>query len=55
MEYLIEYMPKIKTRLYSIASCNEFSGDKIELCIIYNDWVDKNKKYRHGITTHHLR
>jgi len=34
LNYLIEYMPKIKQRLYSIASSNEHIGDKIELCII---------------------
>jgi len=52
MDYLVEYIPRIKPRLYSIASSNNFVGDKIELCIIYDDWQDSRKRFRHGLTTH---
>jgi len=55
MDYLVEYIPRIKPRLYSIASSNNFVGDKIELCIIYDDWQDSRKRFRHGLTTHYLK
>ena len=46
VEYMIEYFPLIKPRLYSIASAQEFSGDNLELCIILNDWKTPSGKYR---------
>jgi len=30
-------------------------GDKVELCIIYDDWYNDKNEYRHGITVHYLR
>lgn len=30
-------------------------NDKLELCIIYDDWEDSRGRYRHGLTTHFLR
>lgn len=38
----MEYVPPMKPRLYSIASANKLVKDKIELCIILDDW--KNSK-----------
>eukprot|EP00497_Spongosphaera_streptacantha_P006053 TRINITY_DN985_c0_g1_i9.p1 TRINITY_DN985_c0_g1~~TRINITY_DN985_c0_g1_i9.p1 ORF type:complete len:569 (+),score=131.65 TRINITY_DN985_c0_g1_i9:1381-3087(+) len=38
VEYLIDYVPKIKPRLYSIASSPNMTPDEIHMCIIQDDW-----------------
>lgn len=38
LEYLLEYIPVIKPRLYSIASSMSEVNEKVQLCIILNDW-----------------
>jgi sulfite reductase (NADPH) flavoprotein alpha-component len=38
LEYLLEAIPAIKPRLYSIASSMAEVNNTVELCIILNDW-----------------
>ena len=45
LEYLLEFIPKIKPRLYSIASSNAYCGNKIQLCIVLDDWNTPKGKY----------
>ena len=54
-DYLLEAIPHIKPRLYSIASSQEMHGDTMQLCIIYDDWTTPSGKYRSGLTTTYLR
>ena len=51
---LIDAVPKLRPRLYSIASSNEMHSDKIELCVIINDWTTPQGKERKGTTTGYL-
>lgn len=30
-------------------------GDKVELCVIYDDWYNDKKEYRHGLTSDYLK
>jgi len=46
LDYMTEYIPNIKPRLYSIASSPEMKGDNLELCIVLNDWTTKPGIYR---------
>ena len=55
LDYLLEYVPLIKPRLYSIASAPETDGDTMQLCIVADDWYTPSGKYCHGLTTRYLR
>lgn len=54
MEYLVEFLPPIKQRLYSIASAPSMDGDQLHMCIVADDWLCPSGKYGHGLTTGHL-
>lgn len=54
IDYLCQYIPTIKPRLYSIASHPDFVGEKIELCIVVDDWETPAKKYRRGLCSDYL-
>lgn len=53
--YLLDYIPPIKARLYSIASSQAMTQDAIELCIILNDWKTPSGKTRTGLSTTYLK
>merc|ERR1712167_478871 len=54
LEYMIDYCPTIKPRLYSIASSPDRVGEKVELCIVADDWDTPSGKYQHGVCTKFL-
>jgi len=54
LEYLIDQVPRIKPRLYSIASSNEMFKDSVHLCIVKNDWETPSGKQRLGLCTRYL-
>ena len=55
MEYLIDHIPRIRPRLYSIASSSEMHGDSLHLCIVKDDWKTPSGKYRQGTSTRYLQ
>ena len=54
LEYLVDHVPRIKPRLYSIASASEMHGDKLHLCIVKDDWNTPSGRYRQGTSTRYL-
>lgn len=52
---MLEFIPNIKPRLYSIASAQEQMGDTLQLCIIADDWETPSGRARHGTCTRYLR
>merc|ERR1719461_95532 len=53
--HLIDYVPDIKPRLYSIASSPRMRGeDECHLCIIRNDWNTPSGTFRVGQCTRWL-
>ena len=55
LEYLLDFVPVIKPRLYSIASASEMHPDHIHTCIVEEDWQKKDGTARHGQSTWFLR
>lgn len=55
LEYILDHVPRIKPRLYSIASASEMHGDMLHLCIVADDWTTPSGKYRHGACTKYLK
>jgi sulfite reductase alpha subunit-like flavoprotein len=55
LEYLVEMVPIIKPRYYSIASANKMYPDKLELSVMTVDWTTPSGKKRHGLTTNYLK
>eukprot|EP01012_Entosiphon_sulcatum_P043939 TRINITY_DN583_c0_g2_i1.p1 TRINITY_DN583_c0_g2~~TRINITY_DN583_c0_g2_i1.p1 ORF type:complete len:1924 (-),score=325.54 TRINITY_DN583_c0_g2_i1:205-5187(-) len=55
LEYLVEFVPLIRPRLYSIASAPEMDGDRLQLCVVNEDWVTPSGRQRYGLTTRYLR
>ena len=51
LEYLIDFVPVIKPRLYSIASASEMHPNHIHTCIVEEDWAKKDGTVRHGQST----
>mmetsp|Transcript_31414 Transcript_31414/g.98497 ORF Transcript_31414/g.98497 Transcript_31414/m.98497 type:complete len:1852 (-) Transcript_31414:149-5704(-) len=52
---LLDYVPDIKPRLYSIASSSRLRGDdEVHLCIIKNEWTAKSGRDRVGLCTRWL-
>ena len=54
LDYLLDYVPRIKPRLYSIASSSEMHKEMLHLCIVKDDWNTPSGKLRHGLTTRYL-
>lgn len=54
LEYLIDNIPRIKPRLYSIASSSEMHPDSVQLCIVKEDWTTPSGVYKHGMCTRYL-
>lgn len=54
IQQLIELIPEIKPRHYSIASSQAAVGDKVELLIVTVDWVDTAGRTRYGQCTRYL-
>lgn len=54
LEYMMDFVPAIKPRLYSIASASEMHPDHIHLCIVEEDW-ENSKGPRHGQSTWFVR
>merc|ERR1712000_92105 len=55
LEYLLDFVPPIKPRLYSIASAPEMHPNHIELCITENDWNNSRGDIRRGQSTWFMR
>lgn len=54
LPYLLDFIPPIKPRLYSIASSQAQVKDAIELCIIINGWKTPSGKDKTGLNTTYL-
>ncbi|CAJ1344552.1 unnamed protein product, partial [Effrenium voratum] len=53
--HLLDYVPDIKPRLYSIASSSRMRGDdECHLCIIRNDWTATSGRQLTGLSTRWL-
>lgn len=55
INYLAEYIPAIKPRLYSIASAQSKVKDAINLCIIHNTWKTPSGQLKTGLNTSYLK
>jgi len=55
LDYMMEFIPNIKPRLYSIASSPEMMENDLELCIVLNDWTTRSGKYRQGLNTAYMK
>merc|ERR1711939_716237 len=55
LEYMIDFVPAIKPRLYSIASAPEMYPDHIHLCIVEEDWENNAGEQKRGQSTWHMR
>ena len=45
IEHMIDYIPRIKPRLYSIASSSQEKPVNIALCVVVDDWTTPDKKF----------
>lgn len=54
IENLIDYVPRIKPRLYSIASSPNMTPDDIHLCVIVDDWTTPGGRYKKGLCSDYL-
>eukprot|EP00494_Astrolonche_serrata_P030728 UN30996 len=54
VETLIDYIPRIKPRLYSIASSPNMDPDQIHLCVIVDDWQTPSGRYQKGLCSDYL-
>jgi len=54
VETLIDYVPRIKPRLYSIASSPAMTPDEIHLCVIVDDWTTPGGRYKKGLCSDYL-
>jgi sulfite reductase (NADPH) flavoprotein alpha-component len=53
---LLDYVPEIRPRLYSIASASRLHGeDSLHLLIVADDWTTPSGVYKHGLCTQYLR
>lgn len=52
---MVQYIPPIKPRLYSIASHPSFVGEQIHLCVICDDWTTPKKRFREGLCSNYLK
>ena len=55
VEYLLDFIPAIKPRLYSIASDSLMHPDHIHCCIVEEDWETSDGNQRRGQSTWFLR
>jgi len=54
IEHMIDYIPRIKPRLYSIASSPNEKPDNIALCIVVDDWTTPSGVYKKGLCSNYL-
>merc|ERR1719436_1379152 len=54
VETLVDYIPKIKPRLYSIASSPNMDPEQIHLCVIVDDWNTPGGRYKRGLCSDYL-
>eukprot|EP01083_Nonionella_stella_P194368 716915_1 len=55
IEHMIDYIPRIKPRLYSIASSPNETPNNISLCIVVDDWTTPvGKLYKKGLCSNYL-
>jgi sulfite reductase alpha subunit-like flavoprotein len=54
LEYVLDHVPQIKPRLYSIASSLEMHKEQVHLCIVKNDWTTASGKLHLGLCTRYL-
>ena len=52
--YMLDFIPQIKPRLYSIASAQETTGNSLHLCVVGDDWTTPSGKYQHGLCSGYL-
>lgn len=56
LEQLINMIPALKPRAYSIASSHLMHPDRIQLCVVQVDWtVESTKEYRIGEATGYMK
>eukprot|EP00927_Polykrikos_kofoidii_P046141 TRINITY_DN40337_c0_g1_i1.p1 TRINITY_DN40337_c0_g1~~TRINITY_DN40337_c0_g1_i1.p1 ORF type:complete len:1902 (+),score=402.20 TRINITY_DN40337_c0_g1_i1:435-5708(+) len=56
LEHLLNMMPLLKPRSYSIASSNLMYPDMIQLCVVQVDWtVETSKEFRIGEATGYMK
>eukprot|EP00899_Mesostigma_viride_P024661 jgi/Mesvir1/537/Mv11395-RA.1 len=53
--HLLDMIPRIKPRYYSIASSPRVDPNKLDLCVVLVDWKTPGGKYRTGLTTTYLK
>jgi sulfite reductase (NADPH) flavoprotein alpha-component len=51
---LIQLVPRIKARLYSIASSSKANPNKVELLVVLEDWKTPDGKYKMGLCSDYL-
>jgi sulfite reductase alpha subunit-like flavoprotein len=54
LAHLIQMLPIIKPRYYSIASSNNMYPDSLHLCVVLVDWKTPSGKLRKGLTTSYI-
>lgn len=54
ISYLIDYIPKIKPRLYSIASSPNELPNNIEMCVVVDDWDCPSGRKKEGLCSRFL-
>eukprot|EP00485_Elphidium_margaritaceum_P008311 CAMPEP_0202688700 /NCGR_PEP_ID=MMETSP1385-20130828/4170_1 /ASSEMBLY_ACC=CAM_ASM_000861 /TAXON_ID=933848 /ORGANISM="Elphidium margaritaceum" /LENGTH=1808 /DNA_ID=CAMNT_0049343729 /DNA_START=509 /DNA_END=5935 /DNA_ORIENTATION=- len=54
LEHMIDYIPRIKPRLYSIASSPQEQPHEIALCVVVDDWTTPSGQYRRGLCSDYL-
>eukprot|EP00824_Muranothrix_gubernata_P006672 TRINITY_DN18605_c0_g1_i1.p1 TRINITY_DN18605_c0_g1~~TRINITY_DN18605_c0_g1_i1.p1 ORF type:complete len:1714 (-),score=365.24 TRINITY_DN18605_c0_g1_i1:483-5165(-) len=54
LHFLIDLLPNIKPRAYSIASSPRVDHSKLELCVVLVDWTTSKGKLRYGLCTSYL-
>lgn len=54
LDFLLDHVPRIKPRLYSIASSSEMHKDMLHLCIVKDDWKTASGQVRYGLCTRYL-
>lgn len=55
LEYLIDYIPPLKPRLYSIANSPLMYPGQIDLFVVNDDWETPSGTYRHGLCTEYMK
>jgi pyruvate dehydrogenase (NADP+) len=55
LPYLLDFIPTMRARYYSIASAQRYSPRQLDLCIVIDDWTTPQGSYRVGTCTSYIR